>query len=120
MDYTIVGGAVNTASRLESAATPGEILISYETFAHVKNAIQCEEDDTIKVKGIAYPVATYKVLDSYQNLGRERRHLRENHPNVKLDIDLEAMTEEDRHQAVNILNHALDLVSDTKALEKPG
>ena len=31
MDYTIVGAAVNSASRLEFAAHPGNILISQET-----------------------------------------------------------------------------------------
>ena len=39
MDYTIVGGAVNLASRLEHEAPPGGVLISYETFAHVKDEI---------------------------------------------------------------------------------
>src|SRR6185295_14197620 len=34
MDYTIIGGAVNLASRLEHEAQPGTVLISYETFAH--------------------------------------------------------------------------------------
>jgi class 3 adenylate cyclase len=111
MDYTIIGGGVNTASRLESSATPGEILISYETFAHVKNQIGCEEHCTIQVKGIAYPVTTYRVLDSYKNLGRQRRRIREERPNVKLDLDLDAMTAEERGQAAEVLRQALEMVS---------
>ena len=69
MDYTIIGGGVNLASRLEAAATPGEILISYETYANVRDRIHCEERGHISVKGIAYPVATYQVVDTYENLG---------------------------------------------------
>jgi hypothetical protein len=112
MDYTIIGGAVNTASRLESLAAPGEILISYETFAHVKEEIRCEEHGETEVKGIAYPVVTYRVVDTYENLGRERRHFREEHSNVKVDIDLEAMTKDDRKPAADILRRALDLLAE--------
>ncbi len=119
MDYTIIGGGVNTASRLESLATPGEILISYETFAHVKEQILCEEHGKVEVKGIAYPVTTYRVVDSYENLGRERRHFREEHPKVKLDLDLEAMTSEDRDQAAEILRRALDVVSSEHESARP-
>jgi class 3 adenylate cyclase len=111
MDYTIIGGSVNTASRLESLATPGDILISYETFALVRDRIRCDEHGEIEVKGIAYPVATYKVLDSYENLGRARRRFREDRPNVKLDLNLDAMTSEDRGQAADILRRALDMVT---------
>ena len=67
MDYTIIGGGVNLASRLEAAATPGEILMSYETYANVRHQIHCEERGHISVKGIAYPVATYQVVDSFEN-----------------------------------------------------
>ena len=119
MDYTIIGGGVNLASRLETAATPGEILISYETHAHVSDQVVCEEFGEIDVKGIAYPVATYKVLDTYENLGRQRRHLREDHPNVKLDLDLDAMTSMDRGQAAKILRRALDMVSSENELAQP-
>src|SRR5688572_3485800 len=37
MDYTIIGGAVNLASRLEEEAPPGAVLVSYETYAQVKD-----------------------------------------------------------------------------------
>ncbi len=111
MDYTIIGGGVNAAARLESLAQPGEILISYEAFAHVKDQIHCEGRGEIEVKGIAYPIATYQVVDSYENLGRERRRLRQHHPNVKLDLDLDAMTSDDRGQAAEILRQGLDLLS---------
>ena len=111
MDYTIIGGGVNTASRLETSATPGDILISYETFAHVSDQIHCEERGHIDVKGIAYPVAAYQVMDTYENLGRERRHFREEHPNVTLDLDLDAMTTDDRSHAATILRRGLDLLS---------
>ena len=39
LDYTIIGGEVNLASRLESNAKTGEILVSHETFAFIKNFI---------------------------------------------------------------------------------
>jgi class 3 adenylate cyclase/uncharacterized membrane protein affecting hemolysin expression len=120
MDYTIIGGAVNTASRLESLATPGEILISYETFAHVKDQIRCDEHGEIEVKGIAYPVATYRVVNSYEELGRERRHFREEHPNVVLDLDLDAMTTDDRNHAANILRRGLDLLSGSSETARSG
>ena len=60
MDYTIVGGAVKLASQLEHGAPPGGVLISYETHAHVKDEIYCEEHGPIRVKGIACPIATYR------------------------------------------------------------
>ena len=56
LDYTIIGGEVNLASRLESNADAGQILISHETYALVKNQIICEKKEEIKVKGIAHKV----------------------------------------------------------------
>jgi class 3 adenylate cyclase len=112
MDYTIIGRAVNIASRLESLATPGEILISYETFAQVKNKIHCQEHGEVKIKGISYPVATYQVVESYGQLGRARRHFSENHPSFIIDLDLDAMTSHDRNQAADVLRKALDMLSE--------
>jgi PAS domain S-box-containing protein len=111
MDYTIVGGGVNLASRLEANAEPGEILISYETQAHVQDEILCEERGQIAVKGLAYPVATFVVMDSYDKVGATRRLMREETPNLKLDIDFDSMSTDQRKQAAEILHRALDQLS---------
>ena len=65
MDYTIIGGGVNLAARLETACPANEILISYETYAHVKELIECQEEGQIEVKGISHPVTTHRVIDLY-------------------------------------------------------
>jgi class 3 adenylate cyclase len=119
MDYTIVGGAVNIASRLEALASSGEILVSYETFAHINDQVSCEERGAIEVKGIAYPVATYQVIDTYENLGRERRHFHERHAHVRLDLDLDAMTSDDRGEATQVLRRALDLLDGGNKAARP-
>ena len=61
LDYTVIGNGVNLASRLESNAKPNSILISEDTYLHVRSEINCSKNNTIKVKGISYPVQTYKV-----------------------------------------------------------
>lgn len=111
MDYTIIGGGVNLASRLESAATPGEILVSYETHALVRDEIRCEERGEIDVKGIAYPVATYVILDADDGSGIRSQVIREDHPNLKLNLDLEAMSANERKDMAAVLQDVLARLS---------
>jgi adenylate cyclase len=73
LDYTIIGGQVNLASRLESNARPDEILISYQTYVLIKDVISCEEKGELQVKGIAYPVRTYQVVDFHDKTEDGRR-----------------------------------------------
>jgi class 3 adenylate cyclase len=108
MDYTIIGGGVNLASRLEHAAPPGGILISYETYAHVKDEVYCEPRGHLEVKGIAYPVAIYEVVDLYENLGEDRHLIHEDHPSIKIALDLDALSVEQRREAASILQSVLD------------
>ncbi len=61
MDYTIIGNPVNAASRLESAACPGETLISYDTWALINEYVDGEEVDAITVKGFQDPLRAYRV-----------------------------------------------------------
>jgi adenylate cyclase len=120
MDYTIIGGGVNLASRLEAATTPGEILISYETYAHVRDRIQCEEPGQISVKGIAHPVSTYQVVDTYAHLAAERGLIHEERPSLRLDLDLDAMSADDRSHAAAVLREALDRLSVFDRAAMPG
>jgi class 3 adenylate cyclase/HAMP domain-containing protein len=111
LDYTIIGSGVNLASRLEQMAPPGEILISYETYALVKDEVCCEERRHLNVKGITHPVATYQVIDLYDNLRKSRELIHEDHGTFKLDIDLEAMSGGERSHAATVLQRALDRLS---------
>lgn len=116
LDYTIIGGAVNTASRLESLAEPGQILISHETFSLVREEIRCEEHGEIEVRGIAYPVATYRVVDTQENADKHWRRFREEHPTLRIDMDIDAMTNIERERAIDTLNRALNHLAE----DRPG
>lgn len=111
MDYTIIGGGVNLAARLEGACEPGEILLSYETYAHVKDLIDCDEREAIKVKGIAAPVTTYQVLDLFENMQSENRPIRTKLPFFNMDLDFTKMSADEQREALDILNDATDKIS---------
>ena len=60
-DYTVIGNQVNVASRLESLAKAGQILVSQRTYSKVKSLVEVEKVGAIQVKGLRDPVVTYNV-----------------------------------------------------------
>jgi class 3 adenylate cyclase len=111
MDYTIIGSGVNLAARLETACPANEILISYETYAHVKDLIDCQEEGQIEVKGISHPVTTHRVIDLYENLGEGKQPIRKKMPHVRLDIDVNLMTAREQREAAAMLSEAAERLS---------
>jgi len=111
MDYTIIGSGVNLASRLESAAKPGEILISYETFALIKDEFFCEERGEIEVRGIAHPVVTYAVVGDRATGEKSERPAGDDPASFRLHLDLDRMSVEEREAAATALRAALERLS---------
>ncbi len=61
MDYTIIGAEANLAARLQSIAEPGRIVISYETYALVREILVAHALPPITMKGINREVVPYAV-----------------------------------------------------------
>jgi adenylate cyclase len=64
MNYTIIGKAVNIASRLESASEPGRILISETTRELLGDAFVCQPRSAAEMRDVEGSLRTYWVTGS--------------------------------------------------------
>lgn len=62
MDYTIIGGQVNIASRLEKISDENSITISNSTYKLVKDIVVAEPPVSKEIKGISHPIEVYKLI----------------------------------------------------------
>jgi class 3 adenylate cyclase/tetratricopeptide (TPR) repeat protein len=61
-EYTAMGDTTNVAARLQSAAEPGTVLISADTYHLVKQLFELKPRGGAMVKGKSAPIVTYEVL----------------------------------------------------------
>lgn len=61
LDYTVIGDAVNVASRLCRVAKPGELLISSTTYEKVKDGVKVTSQEPRMFKGKSQPIKVYNV-----------------------------------------------------------
>ena len=112
MDYTIIGREVNLASRLESAAEAGEILISHETYSLVKDVIMCRDKGQITVKGFSRPVQIYQVVDFRRDLGASSSFVEHELPGFSMYLDTNGVQNFDKERVIQALNQAADKLRD--------
>lgn len=116
MDYTIVGGAVNVASRLEATAASDQIQISHTTYALIREEIYCRPIGDVRVKGVSHPLRTYEVVGELDSLGPRERIEELSGFNLVFDPASLAPEEADRaRQALQEALAALEQSSETQA-----
>jgi len=71
-EYTALGDAMNTAARMQSAAQPGTVLVTENTYRLTRESFDVEDLGEIEVKGKAEPVHAYRVLGRKATPGSKR------------------------------------------------
>lgn len=62
MDYTAIGNTTNLASRMETLANPGNILVSTSTHKLTRDFFQFESIGSIRIKGLTTPQEAYRLI----------------------------------------------------------
>jgi predicted ATPase/class 3 adenylate cyclase len=64
--YAVTGDTVNTAARLQSAAAPGQTLVSRATYLLTQHAFAFEPLGAVSLKGKAEPVPVFRLLGALE------------------------------------------------------
>ena len=72
-DYTAMGDVVNTASRLQTHASPGQVIVGEDTFLATANIFRYESLGLLTTRGREEPVRAWFALEALTAPGRRPR-----------------------------------------------
>jgi class 3 adenylate cyclase len=107
MDYTIIGAEANLAARLQSIAEPGSIVVSYETYALVRDMVRAQPREPISMKGISRQVVPYVVEGLVEELQQRPSVISEHATGVDFFLDLEVLDKTALERTRRLLQDAL-------------
>lgn len=114
MDYTIIGAEANLSARLQSIAEPGTVVLSYETYALVRDIVAAHPLPPITMKGISREVVPYAVDGLLDASGRSVNVFSRHTPGLDLYIDVSKIDTAHAKQVHELLREAMS------ALEQRG
>lgn len=120
MDYTAIGAEVNLASRLQSIAEPGHIVISYETYALVRNIVAARALPQISVKGIQRAVVPYLVEGVLDEAGRKVEIFSEHMTGLDFYFDPRAVDATALERIRTTLRNAIAALDERDTKDTPG
>jgi class 3 adenylate cyclase len=116
MDYTIIGAEANLAARLQSVAEPGRIVLSYETYALVRQLVSAHPLVPITMKGISREVVPYAVERLVDAEEPDSQVVAEEASGLSLYLNPGAITASDLEKIKDTLSRALAALEQRRSL----
>ena len=106
----------NLAARLQSIAEPNGIVLSYETYALVRDMVRARPLPAISMKGISREVVPYAVEGMLGDLAQRSQVISEHGKGLDLFIDLDVI---DEHAAERTRRRLRELLEALETRTRP-
>jgi adenylate cyclase len=107
MDYTIIGAEANLAARLQTIADAGGIVMSYETYALVRDMVRASPMEPIAMKGISRRVVPYRFEGLVDEMRQRPNVISAHATGVDLFLDLDVIDPGAAERTRRLLQSAL-------------